>query len=166
MKSGSILLFHNDLENTTKALPSILTQLRDKGYEFVIVSDLIYHDDYTINSNGMQIQQVKAGIDINSDNVDEVMAQYKEEISAAGFTDEQLAMAADAIKNGTEIPDDVMAVIADLGIDIPTAATAGGAVDTGSSSQLEQKGSGNSAASNANNSTGSGSTSVNSGADK
>ena len=52
-KSGSILLFHNDLENTTEALPDILTQLRDKGYEFVTVSNLIFWEDYTIDPNGV-----------------------------------------------------------------------------------------------------------------
>lgn len=30
-KSGSILLFHNDLENTAEALPEILTELLQKG---------------------------------------------------------------------------------------------------------------------------------------
>lgn len=42
VKSGSIVLFHNDLENTTEAIPQILEQLSQKGYEFVPVSELIY----------------------------------------------------------------------------------------------------------------------------
>ena len=142
VKSGSIMLFHNDLENTTQALPDILTQLRDSGYSFVTVSELIYHDDYTINSDGMQVPQTKAGLDINADNVDEVMAQYSDEIRAAGFTDEQLAMAAEAIKSGAELPEDVKAVIADFGIEIPvsvegiidTAKDGRAAVDTGAAS--------------------------------
>lgn len=126
--SGSILLFHNDLKNTTEALPDILTQLRDKGFEFVTVSDLIYHEDYTIDSNGKQVPISKSSIDITPENVDEVMAQYSEQIAAAGFTDEQLAQAAEAIKAGGEIPEQIVAVMAQLGI-VPTDA-APKAVDT------------------------------------
>lgn len=122
-KSGSILLFHNDLENTTKALPELLKQLKDKGFEFVTVSDLVYDDDYTIDANGTQTANKKASIDITADNVDAVIAEYSDEIAAAGFTDEQMAQAAEAIKNGAELPDEVLAVIADLGIEVPTDAT-------------------------------------------
>jgi polysaccharide deacetylase family sporulation protein PdaB len=57
-KSGSIILFHNDLANTTAALPGILTDLKKKGFEFVKVSDLIYHDDYHVDSTGKQIYDV------------------------------------------------------------------------------------------------------------
>ncbi len=122
-KSGSILLFHNDLKNTTEALPELLKQLKDKGFEFVTVSDLIYDDNYTIDANGTQTANKKASIDITADNVDAVIAQYSDEIAAAGFTDEQMAQAAEAIKNGAELPDEVLAVIADLGIEVPTDAT-------------------------------------------
>ncbi|MBQ4165381.1 MAG: hypothetical protein IJD85_03575 [Oscillospiraceae bacterium] len=122
-KSGSILLFHNDLKNTTEALPELLKQLKDKGFEFVTVSDLVYDDNYTIDANGTQTTNKKASIDINADNVDAVIAQYSDEIAAAGFTDEQMAQAAEAIKNGAELPDEVLAVIADLGIEVPTDAT-------------------------------------------
>lgn len=41
VKPGSILLFHNDLENTTEALPEILSDLRSQGYTFVTVKKLI-----------------------------------------------------------------------------------------------------------------------------
>lgn len=57
--SGSILLFHNDLANTTQALPDLLTALTKKGYTFEKVSDLIYHDDYYLDSTGKQIYDVK-----------------------------------------------------------------------------------------------------------
>lgn len=121
-RSGSILLFHNDLQNTTEALPDILTELRDSGYSFVTVSELICHEDYTIDANGMQIPATKSGVDINADNVDEVMAHYSDDIKAAGFTDEQIAMAAEAIKGGAELPDEVMEMISELDIDIPVIA--------------------------------------------
>lgn len=50
------------------------------------------------------------------------MAQYSDEISAAGFTDEQVAMAVEAVKNGTLLPDDIMAAMKQYGISIPTIA--------------------------------------------
>ncbi len=120
VKSGSIVLFHNDLKNTTEALPDILTALRDKGYEFVSVSDLIYHEDYTIDSTGRQVPVSKSSLDISAENVDEVMAQYSEEIAAAGFTYEQVAAAASAIKNGGEIPEEILAVMANIAVPLKT----------------------------------------------
>ncbi len=114
-ESGSILLFHNDLENTTEALPQILEQLSSKGYEFVSATDLIYHENYTINAEGRQIPDVLSSLGINTDNVDAVMAEYSDEIAAAGFSEKQISEAAKAIKNGDAIPDEVLAVIADLG---------------------------------------------------
>lgn len=60
--SGSILLFHNDLANTTEALPQLLTDLKQKGFSFVPVSELIYTKDYHIDSTGKQIYEVRAQI--------------------------------------------------------------------------------------------------------
>ena len=110
-KSGSILLFHNDLENTTEALPDILTHLRDEGYEFVTVSDLIFWEDYTIDSNGMQVPISKSSLDITPENVEEVMAQYADDIAASGLPMEQVLAAVKAIKAGGEIPEEILAVI-------------------------------------------------------
>ena len=59
-ESGSILLFHNDLENTAQALPQLLTALRQKGFVFSRVSDMIYYDSYHIDSNGTQIFDITA----------------------------------------------------------------------------------------------------------
>ena len=58
--SGSILLFHNDLENTAQALPQLLTALRQKGFIFSRVSDMIYYDSYHIDSSGVQISDITA----------------------------------------------------------------------------------------------------------
>lgn len=58
--SGSILLFHNDLENTSLALPQILTDLKQKGFTFATVSDTVYYDSYHIDSSGLQIFDVTA----------------------------------------------------------------------------------------------------------
>lgn len=55
VKNGSIILLHNGAQNTAKALPELLCQLKNQGYEFVTVSDLIYKDNYYIDHTGMQI---------------------------------------------------------------------------------------------------------------
>lgn len=54
VKNGSIVLFHNDADNTPAALPNILKCLKDEGYEFVFISDLIYKDNYEIIHDGTQ----------------------------------------------------------------------------------------------------------------
>lgn len=123
MKSGSIVLFHNDLENTTEALPQILEQLSQKGYEFVPVSELIYTEDYTIDPNGMQIPIVQSNYEITPENIDEVMAQYSEQLRSAGFSDDQIELAARAVKNGAEIPDEVYEALAEYAMANGVAAT-------------------------------------------
>ena len=57
VQSGSIVLFHNGVENTPKALDKILTKLEKDGYEFVTVSELIYWDNYKIDHTGRQKKQ-------------------------------------------------------------------------------------------------------------
>ncbi len=56
VKPGSIILFHNGALNTPTALPSVIKSLQDKGYQIVPVSHLIYKDNYSIDSAGMQIK--------------------------------------------------------------------------------------------------------------
>jgi peptidoglycan/xylan/chitin deacetylase (PgdA/CDA1 family) len=51
---GSIILFHSGKENTLEALPQILEILKNGGYDFVKVSDLIYKENYTIDHTGRQ----------------------------------------------------------------------------------------------------------------
>ena len=54
-KNGSIILLHNGAEHTAEALPLLLCELKNQGYEFVTVSQLIYKDNYYIDHTGMQI---------------------------------------------------------------------------------------------------------------
>lgn len=54
VKNGSIVLFHNDADHTPEALPNILKCLKDEGYEFVFIEDLIYKKDYEIIHDGTQ----------------------------------------------------------------------------------------------------------------
>lgn len=54
VKSGSIILFHNNAKNTKYALPIILNELSRQGYQFVTVSELIYKEGYYIDHQGVQ----------------------------------------------------------------------------------------------------------------
>ena len=53
---GSIVLMHNDGKHTVDALPLIIEGLKNKGYNFVCVSELIYKDNYEIDHTGKQIR--------------------------------------------------------------------------------------------------------------
>ncbi len=55
VQNGSIILFHNGIENTPEALDKILSKLEKDGYKFVTVSELIYWEDYEIDHRGKQI---------------------------------------------------------------------------------------------------------------
>jgi len=54
VKSGSIVLFHNNGLNTSKALPKIISELKKEGYEFVTIGELIYRTDYRMAVDGRQ----------------------------------------------------------------------------------------------------------------
>ncbi len=54
VKSGSIILCHNNGLHTAEALPLIFSTLKNRGYEFVPISELIYETDYSIDHNGRQ----------------------------------------------------------------------------------------------------------------
>lgn len=57
VREGSIVLFHNAAKNTPEALPRIIEALREKGFTFVGVSELIYKSGYTIDHTGRQRPQ-------------------------------------------------------------------------------------------------------------
>lgn len=54
LKPGSIVLFHNNTKYTPENLDKIISEFKKEGYEFVTVSQLIYHEDYEIDITGMQ----------------------------------------------------------------------------------------------------------------
>lgn len=54
VKNGSIILFHNNSDNILEALPLVIANLKNQGYKMVTLSDLVYQDNYTIDSNGIQ----------------------------------------------------------------------------------------------------------------
>lgn len=55
-KPGSIILFHNNAKYTPENLPRVIEKLKDEGYTFVKISDLIYKDNYKIDISGKQIR--------------------------------------------------------------------------------------------------------------
>ena len=54
LEKGSIILMHNGTENTALSLDMIIKNIKQKGYELVTVSELIYKENYTIDNNGVQ----------------------------------------------------------------------------------------------------------------
>lgn len=57
LQNGSIILMHNGTENTANSLNDIITNIKNKGFTIVPVSELIYKDNYTIDNNGEQHKQ-------------------------------------------------------------------------------------------------------------
>lgn len=54
VKNGSIVLFHNQGLHTAEALKNIIVSLKNEGYEFVTIGELIYKDNYKILPDGTQ----------------------------------------------------------------------------------------------------------------
>ena len=54
VKNGSIILCHNNALHTAEALPLIFSTLKNRGYEFVPISELIYKENYYIDPAGTQ----------------------------------------------------------------------------------------------------------------
>lgn len=55
LSAGDIILTHNGTKHTSDSLDMLLKNIKNKGYEVVLVSDLIYKDKYVIDNTGMQI---------------------------------------------------------------------------------------------------------------
>lgn len=56
LRSGSIILMHNDTDYTAKSLQQIIDTINELGYEIVPLNELIYSDNYSINHEGRQIK--------------------------------------------------------------------------------------------------------------
>lgn len=54
-KEGSIVLFHNNSDNIIAGLKLVLEYYKNNNYKVVPVGELIYHQHYTINQQGVQI---------------------------------------------------------------------------------------------------------------
>ncbi|MBU5488747.1 polysaccharide deacetylase family protein [Clostridium sp. MSJ-8] len=57
IKSGSIVLFHNNAKYTPENLDKLLKELKKEGYNFGTVSEIIYEKNYYIDNSGMQIKK-------------------------------------------------------------------------------------------------------------
>lgn len=55
LSSGDIILTHNGTKHTADSLDMLLKNIKQKGYEVVPISNLIYKDNYKIDSTGMQV---------------------------------------------------------------------------------------------------------------
>ncbi len=53
-KNGSIILCHNNGLHTADALPMIFSTLKNRGFSFVPIGELIYKDGYTVDHTGKQ----------------------------------------------------------------------------------------------------------------
>ena len=54
VSNGSIILCHNNADHVLDALPLMLERLLNAGYEIVSVGELIMHEDYYVDSLGVQ----------------------------------------------------------------------------------------------------------------
>lgn len=54
LENGSIILLHNGGKHTLEALPMVIEGLQAKGYQIVPISELIYKENYVIDSQGRQ----------------------------------------------------------------------------------------------------------------
>ena len=54
VKNGSIILMHNNGLHTAEAVPIILETLKNRGYTFVPVGELIFRENYVIDGTGRQ----------------------------------------------------------------------------------------------------------------
>lgn len=56
LQNGDIILSHNGTAHTSDSLDMLIKNIKEKGFEIVKVSDLIYKENYEINNNGTQIK--------------------------------------------------------------------------------------------------------------
>jgi len=54
VRSGSIILFHNNSDHILEALPLVINYLKQEGYSMVKLSDLVYEKNYIVDNNGIQ----------------------------------------------------------------------------------------------------------------
>ena len=84
IKNGSIVLFHNSAPKTEQTLRIILDKYKEMGYKIVPVSDLIYHNYFTIDKMG--VQRLKSGYKQISPS--ELMSDYAPVINVSGASEE------------------------------------------------------------------------------
>lgn len=63
LKNGAIILLHNGAKYTATALPKVIEGLKAKGFEIVPISELIYKDNFHMDSKGRQIPDSNVSTD-------------------------------------------------------------------------------------------------------
>lgn len=63
LENGAIILCHNGAKYTADALDAMLTALKDKGYQVVPISKLIFKENYHMDANGKQVSNAKERTD-------------------------------------------------------------------------------------------------------
>ena len=81
VKDGSIILFHNNAQHVLEYLPQVLDNLKNSGYEIVKINDLIYHENYHIDNNGIQISDGDTG---ETDGTDGTEAASSQDLPSGG----------------------------------------------------------------------------------
>ena len=56
ISTGDIILTHNGTKHTADSLDMLLKNIKQKGYEIVPISQIIYQNNYKIDTTGKQIQ--------------------------------------------------------------------------------------------------------------
>ncbi len=56
VRGGSIVLMHNDGKHTLEALPLVIEGLKNKGFTFKTIGEMIYRENFTIAHDGTQIR--------------------------------------------------------------------------------------------------------------
>lgn len=54
VRPGSIVLMHNNGLHTAESLPIVISALKNRGYTFVPIGQMIYRSDYTLDHEGRQ----------------------------------------------------------------------------------------------------------------
>ena len=54
LKNGAIILMHSDAKYTPEALEQTIQKVKEKGFDIVPVSELIYYEDYYVDQEGRQ----------------------------------------------------------------------------------------------------------------
>ena len=57
LQNGDIILSHNGTVHTADSLDMLIKNIKEKGFEIVKISDLIYKENYEINNNGTQVKK-------------------------------------------------------------------------------------------------------------
>ena len=55
LENGAIILMHNGAKYTAKALQAVIDGLKEKGYTFVTIDQLILRENYSIDHTGKQV---------------------------------------------------------------------------------------------------------------